>query len=247
MPCASQESYNNGQCVSCGNVGCNTPGLYVRKDRSLGNQFFATSDTAPFCAQNYMVTIQLGQQLHSVNGELKVSLRGDLGYTSWVQLADGNLPALGDGISRRNVAFKENVGTVRAVVVLFTPAPTPDPAATTALASSLLGGDSDNDLGSVLASSLLGGGGGGSSSSSSLLGGGDLGSALASSLLGGGGQGLSAGAGLAAALLPGVLSQGDGTIEVTKAWVQPVPDGRPISTYSRSKLTPGQSTEFILQ
>lgn len=140
FPCASQASYAHGDCLGCGPIGCNKPGLYARSDGGLGNQFFATSDTAPFCGQNYMITIEIGNQFTSVNGDLKVSLRGDWGYTGWVTVASGHIPRAGDGLSRRNVVFKEQVGTIRSILVQFTPAPEPDPAVAAAVASSVLGG-----------------------------------------------------------------------------------------------------------
>ncbi|XP_046649317.1 pancreatic triacylglycerol lipase-like isoform X1 [Daphnia pulicaria] len=100
--CSDYDSFNKGACISCGsdNTKCVPFGLqassYPSRSRRNVKLFFNTGSNVPYCRMHYAVNVSLAKAQHAkitVNGKLGLTVGGDKGAVSNVQLIQSNIGA----------------------------------------------------------------------------------------------------------------------------------------------------------
>ena len=58
-PCDSKDSFDKGLCLKCTSKGCNSMGYWASPQKGSGKLYLNTQSAvqAPFCMQNYRVTL----------------------------------------------------------------------------------------------------------------------------------------------------------------------------------------------
>ena len=124
-PCNSLTDYNNGNCLSCGYRGCNRMGYGSTINYDNGLIYLATQNgqKSPFCQHQLSVTLTsntlAGQ--NQARGSFKMSLTGETGTSSQIELDNADVTFKPGSIENRLVALTKYVGeNISKVTVSYT-------------------------------------------------------------------------------------------------------------------------------
>ncbi|VDI01779.1 pancreatic lipase-related protein 2 [Mytilus galloprovincialis] len=82
-PCNTSESFNAGNCLTCGSTGCSQLGYYADMYRARGKLFLNTKAKPPFCGFHYMIKLESGSK--TTYGTINIQIKGNFGTTRWLE------------------------------------------------------------------------------------------------------------------------------------------------------------------
>jgi hypothetical protein len=123
-PCKSQDDFDLGKCMKCGNSGCNRMGFWATPELDLGSLYLKTQDANeyPFCQHHYSITLNSNSlpNQKQTRGQLFIQLEGEFAKSPEIQISNSEYTLKPGTSDLKLVEVGQLLGSIKSATIKFT-------------------------------------------------------------------------------------------------------------------------------